>query len=418
MAEVAIVYDPHLQFVPRYFNEKRGDILLNPLDARCPSWSPSDEIDFSDGPTAEAQALAQATSLFPGNPSDRNWFFTYCSQLIWKHCIVHHRPDAHQMAYLMQHSDPLIDIVVKGTELEQMMAQNAQQQRAGVVSHLTQIAYALRQIPKREEGRRHISLREWCATRKGWLFFTNTQDTRAALRPIQSLMLDGLILRLLSMGERFDLPAVVMTIDELQTLQKLPQLMPLVTEGRKSLRVVLGFQGRSQIKALYGEEAEAIFSAAYTKFMLRTSEPEASEWLSKTVGDVEIERLRESRPADLLARSGHSYSTEQKVERLVLPSEFQGLDDLHGYLKYGNHIVKVTLPIMPRRVRAVGFIARDPQPIEQKPLPNLEEVLAKKKRDEDEKRRLAALAAAAQAAKKLAESAAQTRPDESIAVVE
>ena len=40
-------------------------------------------------------------------------------------------------------------------------------------------------------------------------------------------MLDGLILRLLSMGERFDLPAVVMTIDELQTLQKLPQLMPL-----------------------------------------------------------------------------------------------------------------------------------------------------------------------------------------------
>ena len=123
MAEVAIVYDPHLQFVPRYFNEKRGDILLNPLDARCPSWSPSDEIDFSDGPTAEAQALAQATSLFPGNPSDRNWFFTYCSQLIWKHCIVHHRPDAHQMAYLMQHSDPLIDIVVKGTEFEQMMAQ-------------------------------------------------------------------------------------------------------------------------------------------------------------------------------------------------------------------------------------------------------------------------------------------------------
>src|SRR6202042_2912866 len=116
--------------------------------------------------------------------------------------------------------------VVKGTELEQMMAQNVQQQRAGVVSHLTQIAYALRQIPKRESGRRHISLREWCSIRKGWLFFTNTQDTRAALRPIQSLMLDGLILRLLSMGERFDLPAVVMTIDELQLLPSLPHWRP------------------------------------------------------------------------------------------------------------------------------------------------------------------------------------------------
>lgn len=399
LAEVAIVYDPHLQFVPRYFSEKRGDVLLNPLDARCPSWSPSDEIDFSDGATAEAQALAQATSLFPGNPSDRNWFFTYCSQLIWKHCICQHRPDAHEMAYLMQHSDPLIDIVVQGTELEQMMAANAQQQRAGVVSHLTQIAYALRQIPKKEPGRRHISLREWCAHRNGWLFFTNTQDTRAALRPIQSLMLDGLILRLLSMGERYDLPAVVMTIDELQTLQKLPQLMPLVTEGRKSLRVVLGFQGRSQIKALYGEEAEAIFSAAYTKFMLRTSEPEASEWLSKTVGDVEIERLRESRPADLMTKSGHSFSSEQKIERLVLPSEFQGLDDLHGYLKYGNQIVKVSLPIMPRRVRSAGFVPREAQPLEKKPLPNLEEVLGQRKRQAEQKeaadkeRRKAAIAA-------------------------
>jgi hypothetical protein len=381
------VYDPHLQFVPRYFNEARGDVLLNPLDARCASWSPSDEIDFTDGATAEAQALAQATSLFPGNPSDRNWFFTYCSQLIWKHCIVQHQPDAHEMAYLMQHSDPLIDIVIQGTELEQMMSANAQQQRAGVVSHLTQIAYALRQIPKKKKGRRHVSLREWCNERKGWLFFTNTQDTRAALRPIQSLMLDGLIMRLLSMGERGDLPAVVMTIDELQTLQKLPQLMPLVTEGRKSLRVVLGFQGRSQIKALYGEEAEAILSAAYTKFMMRTSEPEASKWLSDTVGEVEIERLRESRPADLMTKSGHSFSNEQKVERLLLASEFSGLDDLNGYLKYGNLIVKFKLPIMPRVIRAVGFVPREAQPIPKKPLPNLLEVLEQKKREADAKKK-------------------------------
>jgi type IV secretory pathway TraG/TraD family ATPase VirD4 len=387
VAEVAIVYDPHLQFVPRYYSESRGDILFNPLDARCPSWSPSDEIDFSDGAIAEANALAQATSLFPGKPSDRNWFFVNCSQLIWKHLICQHRPDAQEMAYLMQHSDPLIDVVVQGTELEQMMAQNAQQQRAGVVSHLTQIAYALRQIPKKEKGRPHVSFREWCSERRGWIFITNTQDTRAALRPIQSLMLDGLILRLLSMGERFDLPAVVMAIDELQTLQQLPQLMPLVTEGRKSLRVVLGFQGRSQIKSLYGEEAEAIFSAAYTKFMLRTSEPEASEWLSKTVGDVEIERLRENRPAHLMARAGHSYSTERRVERLVLPSEFQGLDDLKGYLKYGNDIVKFTLPIMSKIARAPGFVPRESQPIEKKPLPDLQTILGQQNKLAGEKKK-------------------------------
>ena len=198
--ETAVVYDPHMQFVGRYFNEERGDYILNPLDARCPSWSPSDELNHSDYAMAEANALAQATSLFPGKPTDRNWFFTYCSQLIWKHCLVEHQPDAHEMAHLMKHSDPLIDIVVQGTELEQMMAMNAQNQRAGVVSHLTQIAYSLRQIPRKEDSRRHLVLRDWCQSRKGWIFLTNSQDTRDGLRPMQSLWLDWVIMCMLSAG--------------------------------------------------------------------------------------------------------------------------------------------------------------------------------------------------------------------------
>lgn len=389
MAEVAIVYDPHIQYVPRYYRPERNHLILNPLDDRCPSWSPSDDIDFRDGAIAQAQALAQGTSLFPNDPNDKNRFFSECSQKIWAHAIVQHRPDAQEMAHLMQFSDPLLDEVVKGTELEQMMTANASPQRAAVLSHLTKIAFALRQVPKKEKGRPHFSIRAWCDTRPSWLFVTNTQDTREALRPIQSLWLDGLIMRLLSMGERYDLPGVMMAIDELQTLQQLPQLMPLVTEGRKTLRVMLGFQGRSQIKALYGETAEAIFSAAYTKFMLRTSEPEASDWLSRTVGDVEIKRLRESRPAHLMAGAGHSLSTETKIERLMLPSEFQGLDDLHGILKYGNNIVKVVLPIMPKIVRAPGFVPRAPVEIKKRPLPVLSEVQAQKKREAAEKKRQA-----------------------------
>ena len=151
----------------------------------------------------------------------------------------------------MQHSDPLIDIVVQGTELEQMMAQNAQQQRAGVVSHLTQIAYALRQIPKKEPAAGTSLCGSGATSGKAGSSSPTPRTPGRRCGPIQSLMLDGLILRLLSMGERYDLPAVVMTIDELQTLQKLPQLMPLVTEGRKSLRVVLGLSGPQSKSRLY-----------------------------------------------------------------------------------------------------------------------------------------------------------------------
>src|SRR5580704_10909524 len=36
----AIVYDPACEFVQRFYDASRGDIILNPLDARCPYWGP------------------------------------------------------------------------------------------------------------------------------------------------------------------------------------------------------------------------------------------------------------------------------------------------------------------------------------------------------------------------------------------
>lgn len=369
--EVAIIYDPHMQFTPRYFNAERGDIILNPLDARCPAWSPSAELDLSDDALAEAHAMAQATSLFPGSPVDRNWFFTYTSQLIWKYLSVNFQPTAHEMAHLMEHCEPLIDEAIKGTELETMMGKNAPQQRGAVLGHLTQIAYALRQLPAETDCKKLCVLKDWCETRHCWIFVTSTQKTRDSLRPIQSLWLDSLITNLLSQGARPDLSPVLMALDEMQTLQRLPQLMPLVTEGRKSLRVLMAFQGRSQLKALYGETAEAIFSAAYTKFFMRTSEDEASKWVSNTIGEVERERIRETRPAHAAGKGAHSYSTEHVTEKLLLPSEFHGLADREGYVKYGNLVVKIKMPIIPGVVNAPAFIPRPSVPVIKKTLPTL-----------------------------------------------
>lgn len=42
--ECAIVYDPACEFVKQFYNPHRGDIVLNPLDARMPYWSPSLEL--------------------------------------------------------------------------------------------------------------------------------------------------------------------------------------------------------------------------------------------------------------------------------------------------------------------------------------------------------------------------------------
>ena len=60
---------------------------------------------------------------------------------------------------------------------------------------------------------------------------------------------------------------------------------------------MLCFQGRSQLEAIYGHQAEAMFSQPATKIFLKTSEPRAARWISDTLGEVEIETTaRESHP--------------------------------------------------------------------------------------------------------------------------
>src|SRR6266851_5600168 len=53
----AIVIDPDCEFVQEFYNEARGDVVLNPLDARCPFWSPW--LEFRDDSfTMDAEAMA------------------------------------------------------------------------------------------------------------------------------------------------------------------------------------------------------------------------------------------------------------------------------------------------------------------------------------------------------------------------
>lgn len=55
----AIVYDPAREFVKRFYDPSRGDVILNPLDKRCPYWGPAEEL------RSRSEAKALAASLTP-----------------------------------------------------------------------------------------------------------------------------------------------------------------------------------------------------------------------------------------------------------------------------------------------------------------------------------------------------------------
>ena len=189
-------------------------------------------------------------------------------------------------------------------------------------------------------------------------------EIRESLRPLVSLWLDSLLLRLMTSAEGGARPVWII-LDELASLQRLPQLPTAITEARKAnLRLVLGFQGRTQLEARYGVEAETMLSQPMTKVFLRTSEPRAAKWISETIGNVEIERLKESRTEpmsrsfDTWKRKSKTYHLERRVEPLVMDSVIQGLPNLSGYLKSQNLVVPVTFPWVPPERKQRGFIPR------------------------------------------------------------
>ena len=349
--ETAIVYDPALEHTPHFFNPARGDLILNPLDARCPYWSPSDEVMH------EAEALTLATSLFPDKQHE-NTFFVDGPRKIFAHLLTL-KPTPEELVRWMSHEEEL-DRLLKGTELTAFIYRGAGPQRGGVLGALNMVADSLKLLPRESETKQRWTTEEWARRRSGWIFLTSTPRFRERLLPLMSLWLDTLVLRLMNQGD----PAMRhawFVLDELASLQRLPQLHTALTENRKSGNpVVIGFQGRSQLEVRYGHEAEAMLSQPATKIFLHTSEPRAAKWISDTIGEVEIERVKETvNTHPLKITKSRSYHTERRTEPLVLPSEISGLQRLHALLKVDNLVVPFSFPYFAPVKTQPGFIPRE-----------------------------------------------------------
>ena len=213
--EPAIVYDPAMEFIPRYYRDGE-DLILNPLDARSPFWSPSDEL------TNHHDALAIAESLFPEKEREHR-FFTESPRKIFAE-LLKFRPTPEELIHWMSHPEE-IDKRLAGTPLAPLISPDAAPQRSGVLSELNMVAGALQLLPKREDTKATWSAAAWARERQGWLFISSTPETSPILLPLMSMWLDMLILRLSSADPNWvKTHPVWMAIDEVSSLQKLPKL--------------------------------------------------------------------------------------------------------------------------------------------------------------------------------------------------
>jgi hypothetical protein len=358
--ETAIVYDPAMDFVSEFYSPARGDLILNPLDQRCPYWSLGNEIDRDE------TAATIAAAFLPEKEYEKE-FFTDGPRRILAH-LLKRQPQPRDVLSMMAEPSR-IEFAVKGTPLAALLDAGAPAQRAGVLASLNMVADSLELLPEWEHTRPTFATAEWYTSRKRWVFLTSTPAYRAKILPLHSVWLDLFILRMMGYCEDHTARPVWFVLDELASLNKLPQLHTAVTENRKyGNPVVLGFQGRSQLEKRYGQDAEAMLSQPATKLFFKTTEPRAAKWISDAIGEIEVERLKESRSMKLLG-SRKSYAMEIATKPLVMASEISGLEPLHGFIKQENKVVPVYFQFARKHGGQREFIERKLPEIAPRPSP-------------------------------------------------
>ncbi len=168
--ETAIVYDPALEYTPQFYEPDRGDMVLNPVDARMPYWSPCDEVRHE----AEAEGLAAA--LFKDDHRT-NPFFVMVPRQIFAHLLIEQKRTPQELLAILRDEQELAKRL-KDTEHAAAIYPDAGPQRGGMIATLNSVANALKVLPRKEETKTSWTALEWAQKRQGWLFITSPPEFR------------------------------------------------------------------------------------------------------------------------------------------------------------------------------------------------------------------------------------------------
>ena len=357
----AVVYDVVGTFIQHYYRSKK-DIILNPLDERCPSWNiwqeGQDVADFE----------AHAASLMPLNLSGSDPFWIHSARTIFSSLaqkLKENNDTKNQSLLRPLFSSDLnaLGILLKGTVSEVLVTEHVEKMALSIKAILSTYCKCLRYL--KEEGTGPLfSIRKWLHAKDhdGWIFIASNAEKLEAVKPLISLWMDIAARGVLSLKPSLN-RRIWFLIDELASLHRLPSLSLLLSQGRKyGASVVTAFQDIHQLRTIYGrDEAEALTAMYNTNVCYRTKCPDTAQWMSRIVGQREVVEKKEgfSYGANDV-RDGVSMHQERRKEPLILDTEFLRLNDREAYLILPESvpITKIKLEVKERPLLSSPLMPR------------------------------------------------------------
>ncbi len=332
-----IVADPDGGYLRRFYDERRGDVILNPFDPRAAKWDLYGEI------TNDYDVEQLSRSLIPDQEgSERSWRAyarTFLESVLrqTRDAGVRDVKELHHVLVLSNTKE--LKTLLEGTPAQPFLDEHNIRMFDSIRSVTSSAVGALQHVARQEGAT--LSVRSWVQSGKGVLFVPYQAGQIAALRSTISAWMRLAIFETMN-REEGDRP-LWFVVDELDALGQIDGLKDALARLRKfGGRCVLGLQSIAQVSGTYGHaEAQTIIENCGNTLILRSSASErggTSKFASQLIGQREVVRTTESRSRQALrllptvTRSEHL-----NIEPAVLDSEIEQLPDLQGYLKLASH---------------------------------------------------------------------------------
>lgn len=346
----AVIADPDGGYLKHFYDQGRGDVILNPFDARAAKWDLYGEI------TNDYDIDQLARALIPeGEGSERSWR-AYARSFF--RAVVEQTRDAGvkdvaELYHLLVSADSKeIKALVEGTPAQPFLEEHNSRMFDSIRSVTSSAVEALRHVG-RQSGPAQ-SVRGWINNGNGVLFLPYQAGQIAALRSTISAWMRLAIFETMNREEGDG--RLWFVVDELDALGQIDGLKDALARVRKfGGRCVLGFQSIAQVSGTYGHaEAQTIVENCGNTLILRCSGSErggTSSFASRLIGQREVVRTTVSRsrqPLRLLSSITHS--EHHNIEPAVLDSEIEQLPDLKGYLKLASTAYWRRVALLPAAV--------------------------------------------------------------------
>lgn len=354
----AVIYDRMGAFIGEFYDPDKGDVILNPLDARSPCWTPF--VDVED----EFHFDGIAASMIPVPPTgDKQW--AEASQLLMAEVMKKlkrekKRPTNADIIRLMVKTDMKATAAfVKGTFAHNVLPEGSPRTAASVLFTNT---VALKNFRILRDAKKYFSIREWVKKDdgQGFLFLPMRADQKDMLQGMIAVWMDIAINALLSV-ETNPNRRIWFIIDELPTLKKMPAIASGLAETRQfGGCFVLTIQSLSQLREIYGDAgADSISNTANTRLIFQAVDQKMAELEAKNIGKQVYTEYDESLTYGAASiRDGVGLSERKKEEYIVEPGEILYLPERTAFLKYPGSLppTKVEFAWFDRVQRNVPFL--------------------------------------------------------------